>query len=328
MQPIKIFGETENVTVTILVDNTADIIVRSTDRVKYHTGPPLLAEHGFSALIHLKNENRKILWDAGITRIALLENMKRMSVDLRAIDIIALSHGHGDHTAAVTDILHAVYDRPVSKRWEKDTPSEEIQNWVDGKKIPLVVHSALFRERWRIQKDGIKFGPMALPPRDEWIAAGADIIESAGAYQLGTGCWTTGEVPRTSFETSGILQGMFYRKGKEFFPDYLEEDQAIVINIRDKGLVIVSGCAHSGIINTVNHARRISGVDKIFAIIGGFHLVSANDEDIQRTIEQIIGFKPVMIAPSHCTGMKAICEFAVQMPDEFIRGIAGASYIF
>jgi len=328
MQTIKDFGETQNVTVTILVDNTADIIIRSTDNVKYHTGPPLLAEHGFSALIHLGDQNRKILWDAGITRIALPENIKRMSVDPRVIDMIALSHGHSDHTAAVTDILHAVYDRPVSKRWEKDTSPEAIQNYINGKRIPLVVHPALFRERWRIQKDGVKFGPMTLPPRDEWIVAGANIIESVEPYPLGTGCWTTGEVPRVSFETSGILQGMFYREGKEFSADYLEEDQAIVINVRDKGLVIVSGCAHSGIVNTINHARKISGVDKVWAILGGFHLVSANDEEIQQTINDIMEFKPSLIAPSHCTGMRAICEFALQMPDEFVRGIVGASYIF
>jgi len=328
MQTIKNFGETQDVTVTVLVDNTADIIVRSTDRVKYHTGPPLLAEHGFSALIHLKNENRRILWDAGITRVALTENMKRMSVDPRAIDTIALSHGHSDHTAAVTDILNAVYDHPVSKRWEKDTSPEAIQNYIEGKRIPLVVHPALFRERWRIQKDGVKFGPMTLPPRDEWIAAGADIIESVEPYQLGTGCWTTGEVPRESFESSGILQGMFYREKDQFLPDHLEEDQAIIIHVKNRGLVIVSGCAHSGIINTINHARRISGVDKVWAVLGGFHLVSANDEDIQQTLNDVMEFKPSLIAPSHCTGLRAICEFAVQMPDEFVRGIVGTSYLF
>jgi len=328
MQTIKEFGEAQKVTVTVLVDNTADIIIRSTEKVTYHTGPPLLAEHGFSALIHLHDEDKRILWDAGITRVALLENMKRMSIDPRIIGMIALSHGHLDHIAAVTDILNAVYQPPKAKRWENDVPAEDIQKYVEGKRVPLIVHPAFFRERWRLQKDGIKFGPVSMPARDEWKAAGADIILSSEPYKLGSGCWTTGEVPRESFESSGIPRGMVYRKGVDFLPDYLEEDQAIVLNIKNKGLVILSGCAHSGIINTVNHSRNISGVDKVWAVLGGFHLVAADDEDLQRTINDIMALEPSLIAPSHCTGMRAICEFALQMPDEFSRGIVGASYVF
>ena len=88
--------------------------------MKYYTEEPLLAEHGFAALIDLQDADVRILWDAGITRIALLENMKRMEMDPATIDKIALSHGHGDHTAAVTDVLQAIAVRPKPRKWEQD----------------------------------------------------------------------------------------------------------------------------------------------------------------------------------------------------------------
>ena len=330
MNKIENFGETQNVAVTVLVDNMTDMLLKSTDTVKRYTqesGEPLLAEHGLAALIDLKEAGGRILWDAGITRITLMENMRRMKIDPTTIDKIALSHGHPDHIIAMTDVIKAIGGRPSPQNWDKDATPEEMRNWMKGLKVPLVAHPAAFRERWKAFPDGAKYGPM-VTPRDEWEAAGAEIILSEGPYELGPGCWTTGAVPRQSFETAGTPPIFAYREGDEFIRDYVDDDQAIVINVRDKGLVIVPGCAHSGIVNTVNHAKEISGVDKVWAIIGGFHLISSTDEEIQRTIDEIKKVKPTMIVPSHCTGFKAINQFANQMPDEFVLGVVGTTYLF
>jgi 7,8-dihydropterin-6-yl-methyl-4-(beta-D-ribofuranosyl)aminobenzene 5'-phosphate synthase len=324
----KSFGETQNVAVMVLVDNRADLIVKSTDTVKYYTEEPLLAEHGFAALIDLKDDGVKILWDAGITQIALPENMRRMEIDPATIDKIALSHGHRDHTAAMTDVLKAITVRPKPKEWEKYPTPDEIRSWVPGRRVQLIVHPAAFRERWGKNKDGTVSGPFLPPPRDEWEAAGADIILSEGPYELGPGCWTTGLVPRRSFETSGRPSTLSYRQGDAFLHDDIDEDQAIVINVKDKGLVVVSGCAHSGIVNTVDYAREISGVNRVWAILGGFHLARADDEEIQRTIAEIKMLRPTLIAPSHCTGFGAISQFAAQMPDQFALGVVGTTYLF
>lgn len=328
MSKIENFGQAQSVEITVLVDNRADLIVKSTDTIKYYTESPLLAEHGFAALIDLKNADIRSLWDAGITSFALLENMGRMKIDPATIKKIALSHGHGDHTAAVTDILKAIDVRPKPKKWKRSATAKEMQSWAEGYRVPLIAHPAAFRERWSIGEDGTKYGPVLPPPRKEWEAVGAEIILSEGPYKLGPGCWTTGMIPRQSFEKSGRPSTLAYRQGTEFLPDDLEEDQAIVINVKDKGLVIVSGCAHSGIVNTVNYAREISGVDKVWGILGGFHLARSSDEEIQRTITEIKKFEPVLVVPSHCTGFKAICQFAAQMPDEFVLGLVGTTYIF
>lgn len=320
------YGETQSVAITVLVDNRADLIVESTEKVKYFRDKPLLAEHGFAALIDLKAADTRILWDAGITRVALLENMKRMEIDPASIDKIAISHGHHDHTAAVTDVLAAIDLAPEGKEWPDNASVEEMMAYAQGRWLPLIAHPAAFHERWSFDEDGKKHGPYSGPPKAEWEAARAEVITSEGPHQLGPGCWTTGYVPRRSFEKSGRSTKMYYRDGHEFLRDDLDEDQAIVINV--KGLVVVSGCAHSGIVNTVHCAQKISGVDQVCAILGGFHLARAKDREVQRTIDEIKVLKPHLIVPSHCTGFKAIAQFAAQMPDAFVPGVVGATYLF
>ncbi|MBN1877635.1 MAG: MBL fold metallo-hydrolase [Anaerolineae bacterium] len=326
---IQSFGETANIAVTVLVDNRADLMTKSTDTVKRFTDAPLLAEHGFSAWVDLKDAGIRILWDAGITTTALMENVRRMKVDLGTIDKIALSHGHGDHTAAMTEILKAMDVFPQPRKWAADVPVAELRRYAQGRRIPLIAHPAAFREQWHIDPDsGEKYGPYFGPPRAEWEAYGAEVILSEDPTQLGPGCWTTGYVPRESFESSGIPKSLYYREGDTFIPAAIEDDQAIVINVQNKGLVILSGCAHSGIVNTINYAKTISGVDKVWAVLGGFHLASSSDEDIQRTIDEIRSLDLTLVSPSHCTGFKAICQFAVQMPDQFVLGLVGTTFLF
>jgi 7,8-dihydropterin-6-yl-methyl-4-(beta-D-ribofuranosyl)aminobenzene 5'-phosphate synthase len=321
------FGDTAGVEITVLVENNADLLVKSTETVKRFTGKPLLAEHGFAALVELKEAGVRILWDAGISRTALLENARLMEIDLATVDLIALSHGHGDHYAAMTDVLRAVARRPEPREWPPEASMEEIRAWAEGRNVRLVAHPAAFRERWGIAKDGRKYGPH-VAPRDEWEAAGAEIVLSEGPYRLGPGCWTTGAVPRRSFEQAGTPPSRAYREGNQFLRDRLDDDQAIVINVRDNGLVVLSGCAHSGIVNTVHHAREISGVAQVHAILGGFHLAPAKDDEVEKTVDEITKLQPRMVVPTHCTGLKAIAEFARRMPDQFVQGVVGTKYLF
>ncbi len=322
------FGETRDVAITVLVDNRADLLVKSTDTVKYFDEEPLLAEHGFAALVELGAAGVRILWDAGMTRIALMENIKRMKIDPATIAKIALSHGHDDHTTAVTEVIRAMGLGPQPRKWEQSATLEEIRRYAVGRRVPVIAHPAAFRERWGTPEDGTKYGPVLPPPRTEWEALGAEMMLSEGPYQLGPGCWTTGAVPRRSLETAGISSKMAYREGDALIRDDIDDDQAIVIHVKDKGLVILSGCAHSGIVNTVNYAREISGVDEVWAILGGFHLARANDDELQRTVAEIRRCRPKLIVPSHCTGFNAMCQFAAQMPEAFLPGLVGATYSF
>jgi 7,8-dihydropterin-6-yl-methyl-4-(beta-D-ribofuranosyl)aminobenzene 5'-phosphate synthase len=330
MNTMNKFGEQKSVLVTALVDNMTDMLLNSTESVKRYTqesGPPLLAEHGLSLLVDLKDTGVKILMDAGITKITLMENIHRMKIDPKTINKIVLSHGHPDHIMAMTDIIKAIAGPPKARNWSKDATVDEIEDWMTSQRVPLICHSAAFRERWKVFPNGSKYGPM-ITPRAEWKAAGAEVIISDEPYKLADGCWTTGAVPRKTFEKAGTPKIFAFRDGGKFNRDFVDDDEAIIINIKEKGLVIVSGCAHAGILNTINHAKEISGINKVFAIIGGFHLISSTPEEIQKTIDEVKKLKPVIIVPTHCTGFPAIVQFAIQMPEEFVLGVVGTTYIF
>ena len=328
MEKIKGFGDTREVQITVLVDNRADLLESSNDTIKRFTEKPLLAEHGYAVLVDLREAGIRILWDAGLTEIALPENMKRMGFDPGSIDKIALSHGHGDHTAGVSKILAAMDLEAPPRQWEAGTGVDELRQWAQGRKLKVIAHPAVFRERWSTPENGRRYGPIKPPPRREWEALGAQIVLSERPTQLGPGCWTTGAIPRLSFETAGIPKHLSYRQGDELFKDTLEDDQAIVIHVAGKGLVVLSGCAHSGIVNTVNYARQISGIHQIYAVIGGFHMARSSDEDIRATIKAFQAFNPAIVAPSHCTGLTAICRFAAEMPEAFVSAVVGTTYLF
>ena len=323
------FGSVKAVEITVLVDNRADLIVESRQGVKYFTDKALLAEHGFSALVHFPDSpSGRILWDAGVTQVALMENLRRMEIDPNTIRQVALSHGHHDHNAALTALLQALDLGVEAREWSGAVSAEAVAHYQSAKRLPLVAHPAAFRERWGRKEDGTWVGPLESPPWQTWESLGLEIRHSEGPYQLAPGCWTTGYVPRLSFEHSGRPAHLFYRQGDTMVPDDLEEDQAIVIHVQDKGLVILSGCAHAGIINTIEYARRISGVERVHAVIGGFHLARSKPEEVQATIDALQALAPVVLVPCHCTGFEAACAFAREMPGAFSPGVVGARYVF
>lgn len=323
-------AELTNLSVTALVDNMTDMLLQSKDGVKRYTqesGRPLLAEHGLSFLVEIKDPGIKILMDAGITQVTLLENMDRMGIDPQTIQKIVVSHGHPDHIMSMTKLIKKIAGIPQPQNWDEKTTNEDIQEWMNGQKVPVICHSATYRERWKLFPNGTKYGPM-ITPIQEWEAAGAKMVISDEPYPLAEGCWTTGGVPRKTFETAGTPKIFAYRDSEGFHRDFVDDDQAIVANVKDKGLVIIAGCAHSGILNTVNHAKAFTGIDKVYGIIGGFHLISSTPEEIQRTVDEVKALSPHIIVPTHCTGFPAIVQFATQMPEQFVLGVVGTTYTF
>ena len=117
---------------------------------------------------------------------------------------------------------------------------------------------------------------------------------------------------------------MAYRDNGEFIRDYLDDDQSVVINVEGKGLVVLTGCAHAGIVNTVTYAQELTGEDRVWAILGGFHLAQAKEEEIERTIDIIQALEPQLVAPTHCSGFHAMALFAARMPEAFV--VSSATY--
>jgi 7,8-dihydropterin-6-yl-methyl-4-(beta-D-ribofuranosyl)aminobenzene 5'-phosphate synthase len=187
----------------------------------------------------------------------------------------------------------------------------------------VVVHPDAFLERWRQLSDGTREGPYQ-QDRQSWEKAGAEIVSLVEPYELAPGCVATGPVPRrTDFEKGP--SNALCRKAGELVRDAILDDQSIVVNVKGKGLVVIPGCAHAGIVNTLLYAREISGVDRIWAVVGGFHLQGATEDVVSRTIGELKALGPRLVMPCHCTGFEAMSRFAAEMPDQFVLGAVGTT---
>ncbi len=312
---IESLHEVDRIEIVSLIDNYVDILLRSNDMV---TRPflrdgdeisrdTIIAEHGLSLLVNVKSEEESysILFDTGHTEIGVPHNLKKLNIDIGNIEAIVLSHGHLDHTGALYPIIKSL-----------------------SKSITLIVHpGAFYFPRFIEWPDGrIDRFPKTLV-REDLINLGVKILESKSPTFIANDMiLVTGEIERkTSFE-KGFPFAKIIQDGK-LVQDPILDDQSLIINLKGKGLVVISGCAHSGIVNTLLYAKKITGIENIHAVIGGFHLTGKIFEPIiDDTIKSIKQLNPNIIIPMHCTGWKAIQRFADAFPDAFILNSVGSRF--
>ena len=304
--------------ITFLVENKSDMLINTTPIASYFTEKPLLAEPGLSILIELNDSGEYILFDGGASNIVLKENAKRMNIDLKKIKKIVLSHGHFDHTGSLSEVIRILSD---------DMNFNTLPN-SEKKVISVYTHPEAFRERWMIWDSGKKYGPL-ITPKKEWEILGGNIIMSDKPQMIDNGCYTTGYIPRKSFEsfTSKKIKNVF-RNGKKLVLDDIADEQGLIINVENKGIIVISGCAHAGILNTIRASKTITGINKVLAVIGGFHLALASNEYINNVINEFVKINPKYIIPTHCTGFEAMKKFSDIMNDSFLLGVVGSSFKF
>lgn len=314
MSNISLLREVDRVEITTLIDNFVDLQLESTENVRRSPrlrgdtlAPPLFAEHGFSALVRttIEGETHTILLDAGLGETTLIENVDRLEIDLGEVETVVISHGHVDHIKALV---------PALERLRRG--------------MPIVVHPHAFRPRSLKIPDGTE-AKMAPLIADELEAAGAEIVSREEASTIaGDTILVTGQIPRvTEFEFGLPIQYATVDGVEE--PDPLTlDDQALIVKVKDKGLAILSGCAHAGIINTITYARKLTDTKKVHALIGGFHLGGPLFESIiDPTIDAIVSYGPEFLLPTHCTGWKAIHELAARLPDAYVQNSVGTCLI-
>jgi len=307
----------ERLEVVVLEDNYADLLLEDTDRVKRSPkardgnvlADTLVAEHGLSMLVRatLGDQTREILFDAGYSSVGLPHNLNQLGISLDLVETVVLSHGHMDHTGALSSVLERM-PHPV----------------------PLVLHpDALLDPRYLAPPGAPRMTlPRTLIPED-LEAMGAKVMENAAPLLLaGDTVLVTGEVPRITPFEQGMPHAFLVRDGKEEKDDILD-DQSLALHVQGKGLVIVAGCSHAGIVNTIRYAMEVTGVDRLHGVLGGFHLGDDTAGDLtSKTIEGIQELKPDFIMPMHCTGWEAVHRIAEAFPSSFALSSVGTTVTF
>jgi 7,8-dihydropterin-6-yl-methyl-4-(beta-D-ribofuranosyl)aminobenzene 5'-phosphate synthase len=304
--------------VTVLVDNFVDTLLPSEEvaqraPVAYDTWErgrgQLVAEHGLSLLLTVERGGRKssLIYDAGLSRGAAIHNMDVLEVRLPDLRAIVVSHGHTDHHGGLEGMVRRVGARGM----------------------PLVIHPEAWRERKVVFPTGAE---LHLPPpsRQDLGREGVEVTEERQPSLLIDGTvLVTGQVERvTDFEQGFPLN--YARTNGGWQPDpWIWDDQAVVVNLEGKGLVVLSGCSHSGAINAVRQAQRLTGEDRVHAFVGGMHLTGGIFERlIPPTLDELAAIAPRWLVPGHCTGWRATHEIARRLPEAYVQTSVGTRLRF
>jgi 7,8-dihydropterin-6-yl-methyl-4-(beta-D-ribofuranosyl)aminobenzene 5'-phosphate synthase len=318
----------DRIRVTVLIDNVTDPLLvdqdgiervnwpkaltgalpRAAARTSPDQGVPdaLIAEPGFSALVRIQKGERErtLLFDTGVSTSGMVENMRRLGISPGEAEVIVLSHGHWDHVTGLEGFARAV----------------------GRAELPVMIHPEFWTRR-RIRFPGLDPAELPATSRPALEGMGFEIVEERQpSFLLDGSALITGEVDRTTeFETG--FKGHEALHGTDWRPDPLIlDDQALVVRVRDEGLLVLSGCGHAGIVNTVRYAQKLTGERSVAAIIGGFHLNGPMFEAIiEPTVRALDELSPSLLAPAHCTGWKATHRLAARFPDAFVQCAVGTT---
>jgi 7,8-dihydropterin-6-yl-methyl-4-(beta-D-ribofuranosyl)aminobenzene 5'-phosphate synthase len=278
--------EVTDVKITTLLDNFVQ-----------RAGP--VAHWGFSSLIEYSGE-RRVLLDTGSDRECLYRNLKTLKVNLSGIDAVVLSHGHWDHTSATVDVVKAAGG------------------------VRVYAHPAAFQPVFRLGERG-KRRKISVPDGQgvaEIESAGGEVILSSSPVEVVPGVWTTGQVPRASFETVMELTKERLVRECSDEQDTVPDDQSLFLHEGGVGLTVITGCAHSGPLNILSYIESLTG-EKVKALIGGTHLIGRKPEYVEKTIEGLRKHDLAILSPCHCTGFNAMAQLSMAFPEPFVLNYSG-----
>ncbi|MBO2446018.1 MBL fold metallo-hydrolase [Actinomadura barringtoniae] len=312
----------DQVEIVTLVDNVFDALLAGDERVRRTafgatgiveapqfengmTAAGLVAEHGFSALVRVVRNGRTttLLFDTGMSPEAMVTNAERLGIGFDDLHSVVLSHGHFDHAGGLAGLAART------------------------RSLPMVVHPyAWTRRRLMVPGDERELPTLSRKALD---GEGYEVIERREPSLLLDGSvLITGEVDRTTGFERGMPPAHQAWNGTDWAHDPLViDDQALVVNLRGQGLVVLTGCGHAGAINIVRHAQRLTGVDRLHALVGGLHLGGPAFEPVIRpTVNALTDLSPALLVPGHCSGWRAQHALAAALPDAWVQGSSGTTY--
>jgi len=270
------------------------ITVVAEDSVLYES--PYLGQHGISLLITAERNGIKknVLVDVAQNSAALLENMHMLDIDPASIDAVVLTHCHYDHTQGVAKILKEI----------------------GRQDIPVIAHPDIFRLNFITDPYLRHVGIMDGDRQADIEGSGGTLYLTKDPLEIMPGLFTTGQVERTTnFEEVGIR--LFTIENNRVKSDPMLDDISLIANVKEKGVVIITGCSHAGIVNITKQGARLAGTDNVHGIIGGFHLIEAAKDRIRKTTQALKEFDPDWICAGHCTGFLAQVELYNTFNDRF-----------
>ncbi len=278
----------QSIRVTVLVENTA-------------FGRHVRGEHGLAFWIEIGS--KRVLFDTGPGPEVLLHNAEHLAIELASADAVVLSHGHDDHTGGLEEVLRR------------------------ARGVPIFLHPGALAQRFSRKKDGEvhEIGAPCLLDEPFFRARASSVAWTKEATAITDGLWVTGQVPRTSdYEDTG---GDFYLDHTCDIPDPIEDDQAVYFDTGD-GTVVLLGCGHAGVVNTLRYVQGLTGGRPIHAVIGGTHLVAASRNRMDRTVAALREMDMGLLAPAHCTGARAQARLASEFPGRWEPCHVGARFEF
>jgi 7,8-dihydropterin-6-yl-methyl-4-(beta-D-ribofuranosyl)aminobenzene 5'-phosphate synthase len=314
----------DSVTVTTLMDNVTDMLMpdqgparrpplgsgrrRPAATMEGGQAPDALrAEHGFSVLVSLSRNGsrRHILFDTGTSPDGVTENMDRLEVDPASIQAIVCSHGHFDHTAGLDGLIRRL----------------------GTANLPVLIHPHFWRRR-RLVIPGREPREIPTTSRRALADAGFDVVEEGRPSFLFEGSvLVTGEVPRTTGYEPGFPAQQAWLGGRWEADPLVLDDQALIIDVRGKGLLVITGCGHAGVINICRYARRLTRERPLYAVMGGFHLSGPVFEPlIPAVLDDLAALAPSVIVPAHCTGWRAQHAIGARFAEAYIPNSVGTRF--
>jgi 7,8-dihydropterin-6-yl-methyl-4-(beta-D-ribofuranosyl)aminobenzene 5'-phosphate synthase len=261
-------------------------------------GKSLLAEHGLS--FYVEAGGRRTLFDTG-QNLAISNNARVLGIDLNQIDTVVLSHGHYDHSGGLQSVLQT------------------------NRNFTLYGHPDVFSQK--VKKTNGNYKYIGIPiDQSDFENSGVSLKLSRTPVEVAPGVTTSGEIALAN-DFEDVESDFFLKKENEITRDTLADDQCLILETT-KGLVVLLGCSHRGVINTLNHVARIKGTDKIHAILGGLHLGNASDSKLAKIIEHLRGFDLNMVGVGHCTGPRAFLALANEFKDRVFFNTVGRKFVF